>query len=296
MFSHALLFGRKRQQEIERQGVCAQRQESLREAHRRSPGVVAPQAVEAVAFESRGIRVAGVAGCGAYRVVVGVQEQRRARRVEACGAGEDVVVQSFGCRAVFRQVGEDEVGRAAFVARRGGRCDQRPEQVDGFLGFCIHVVCELAVRSPVAVRPQGSGVLPDYRSGVVQQVLRVFDRDTPYAVGNGFQCVLDLGDHPFADDAAGFERGVRLGRDFADERRLVVRVVQHAVFSKQKTSSVGAIRAAPSATDEATLSALQLSSVPCPSCMMAQNTGVTPAPRSSPSSVWLTLSMSPTKP
>ena len=60
--------------------------------------------------------------------------------------------------------------------------------------------------------------------------------------------------------------------------------------------SVGAIRAAPSATDEATLSALQLSSVPCPSCMMAQNTGVTPAPRSSPSSVWLTLSMSPTKP
>jgi hypothetical protein len=68
------------------------------------------------------------------------------------------------------------------------------------------------------------------------------------------------------------------------------------LFSKQKTSSVGAIRAAPSATDEATLSALQLSSVPCPSCMMAQNTGVTPAPRSSPSSVWLTLSMSPTKP
>ena len=67
-------------------------------------------------------------------------------------------------------------------------------------------------------------------------------------------------------------------------------------FSKQKTSSVGAIRAAPSATDEATLSALQLSSVPCPSCMMAQNTGVMPAPRSSPSSVWLTLSMSPTKP
>ncbi len=92
VLAHALLFGRKRQQEVERQGACAQRQEGLREAHRRSPGVVAPQAVEAVAFDGRGIRVAGVAGCGAYRVVVGVQEQRRARRVEACGAGENVVV------------------------------------------------------------------------------------------------------------------------------------------------------------------------------------------------------------
>ena len=41
---------------------------------------------------------------------------------------------------------------------------------------------------------------------------------------------FDLGDHPFADDAAGFERGVRFGRDFADERRLVLRVAQHAAF------------------------------------------------------------------
>ena len=44
--------------------------------------------------------------------------------------------------------------------------------------------------------------------------------------------------HGFFDQVyvhgAGFERGVRLGRDFADERRLVVRVVQHAVFFEAK--------------------------------------------------------------
>ena len=68
------------------------------------------------------------------------------------------------------------------------------------------------------------------------------------------------------------------------------------LFSKQKTSSVGAIRAAPSATDEATLSALQFSRVPFPSCMMAEKTGAMPSSSSLRSSAESTRSMSPTNP
>ena len=67
-------------------------------------------------------------------------------------------------------------------------------------------------------------------------------------------------------------------------------------FSKQNTKSVGAISAAPSATAEATLSALQLSSVPFPSCMMAEKTGVMPPSSSRRSSSESTRSMSPTNP
>ena len=58
----------------------------------------------------------------------------------------------------------------------------------------------------------------------------MFDRDAPNAVCDGLEGVLDLGDHAFADDAFGFERGVRSGGDLADEGRLVVGVAQHAAL------------------------------------------------------------------
>ena len=46
-----------------------------------------------------GERVARIGGRRAHRVVVRVQQEGGARRVEVCGAGEDVVVQPFGRRA-----------------------------------------------------------------------------------------------------------------------------------------------------------------------------------------------------
>ena len=82
------------------------------------------------------------------------------------------------------------------------------------------------------------------------------------------------------------------GRRITDKGTLdIVTMVYAGLVNKQLVAGLQA-----AGCNALGLSALQLSSVPCPSCIMAQNTGVTPAPRSSPSSVWLTLSMSPTKP
>ena len=67
-------------------------------------------------------------------------------------------------------------------------------------------------------------------------------------------------------------------------------------FSKQKTSCVGAMREAATATADATLSALVLSSIPRPSQVMAEKTGVSPASSSVRSKSMLTppSAMSPT--
>ena len=67
-------------------------------------------------------------------------------------------------------------------------------------------------------------------------------------------------------------------------------------FSKQKTSCVGAMREAATATADATLSAFVLSSVPRPSHVMAEKTGVSPASSSVRSNSTFTppSAMSPT--
>ena len=140
VFAHALLLGRKGQQEVEGQRLFAEGQERPGERHDRSSGVVAAQTVQTVAFDGRGERVARIGGRRAHRVVVRVQQEGGARRVEVCGAGEDVVVQPFGRRAALLKKGEQQVGRAAFVARGRRRCDESPEQFDRFRRFCIHAL------------------------------------------------------------------------------------------------------------------------------------------------------------
>ena len=67
-------------------------------------------------------------------------------------------------------------------------------------------------------------------------------------------------------------------------------------FSRQKIRLVGCICEAPTATAEATLSALLLSSEPCSSCVMAQKTGTMPCSTSEARKGMFILSgtMSPT--
>ena len=78
----------------------------------------------------------------------------------------------------------------------------------------------------------------------------MFDRDAPNAVCDGLEGVLDLGDHAFADDAFGFERGVRSGGDLADEGRLVVGVAQHAALLETEDQLRGGyLRRAPQPID-----------------------------------------------
>ncbi len=114
----------------------------------------------------------------------------------------------------------------------------------------------------------------------LQQSVGSFDNHALHPTLDGAKRTVDLGQHSRADRPFGTQCGEGVGGDLGDDTPVVGHVAQHAGFSKQKTSCVGAMREAATATADATLSAFVLSSVPRPSQVMAQNTGVSPASKS----------------
>ena len=86
------------------------------------------------------------------------------------------------------------------------------------------------------------GVLPDDGARGLGEVPGAADNDAPDSLGDGLQRILDFGQHSLADDPLGAQCREVVGRDFGDDRLLVVGVAQHAALLEAEDQIGGHLR------------------------------------------------------